>query len=345
MNFVTLPKLKKGDKVAILSPSFAAPGRWPDVYELGLQRLRDIFGLEPVEFPVTKKLGASAEERSKDLIDAFENKEIKAVIASIGGDDQVTYIKNLPKEPFINNPKPFFGYSDNTHFINFLWLCGVPSFYGGHLFTEFAMQNEMDEFTIKYLRHAFFDDEIFELKSSPIFNDIGLNWNDPKTLNQKRRYQENDGWNWDRIKNSEGITWGGCVESVDELLRHGIAIPNLEDFKNIVLFLETSEEIPSHDYVRRVLRALGERGILKNIKGLLVGRPKAWEFDKPNTDEKKEEYKKGQREMVLEIVRRYNENIPIIQNLDIGHTLPQICLPTGKKVTIDSNNKSIKIEF
>ena len=59
MGFVKLNKLKKGDKVAILSPSFAAPGKWPHVYELGLKRLREIFELEPVEFPTTKKLGAS----------------------------------------------------------------------------------------------------------------------------------------------------------------------------------------------------------------------------------------------------------------------------------------------
>lgn len=345
MGFVRLPKLKKGDKVAILSPSFAAPGKWPWVYELGCQRLKDIFGLEPVEFPTTKKIGASGEERAKDLIDAFESKEIKAVIASLGGDDQITYIKNLPKEPFIKNSKPFFGYSDNTHFINFLWLCGIPSFYGGSLYTEFAMQKEMDEFTIEYLKHAFFDDGIFELKSSPIFNDIGLNWNDQNTLNQKRRYQENDGWYWDGTDSGQGITWGGCVESVDELFRHGVNIPSLEDFKNIVLFLETSEEIPGHDYFRRVLRAFGERGILQNIQGLLIGRPKAWEFNKQNSDEEKEIYKKGQREMVLEIVRKYNQNIPIIQNLDFGHTSPQICLPTGKKIVIDSNNKLIKIEF
>ncbi|MFA6368805.1 MAG: S66 peptidase family protein [Candidatus Shapirobacteria bacterium] len=345
MEFVKLPKLNKGDKVAIISPSFAAPGKWPWVYEFGCQRLRDIFGLEPIEFPSTKKIGASAEERSKDLIDAFENKEIKAVIASLGGDDQITYIKNLPKKPFIDNPKPFFGFSDNTHFINHLWLCGIPSFYGGSLFTEFAMQKEMDEFTVEYLKHAFFDNGLFELKSSPIFNDIGLNWNDPSNLDKKRRYQKNDGWYWDGSIDCEGITWGGCVESIDELLRHGTVIPSLKDFEDIILFLETSEEIPSHDYVRRVLRALGERGILKNTKGLLIGRPKAWEYDKPNSDEQKEEYKKGQREMVLEIVRKYNQDIPIIQNLDIGHTSPQICLPVGKKIVIDSSSKTIKVEF
>ncbi len=345
MNFVTLPKLQKGDKMAILSPSFAAPGRWPDVYQLGLQRIREIFGLVPIEYPATKKLGASAEERSKDLIDAFENKEIKAIVASLGGDDQITYIKNLSKEPFINNPKPFFGYSDNTHFINFLWLCGIPSFYGGHLFTEFAMQHEMDEFTIKYLKYALFENGVFNLESSPIFNDIGLNWSDPTLLNQKRRYQKNDGWHWDGSASGEGITWGGCVESIDELLRHGVAIPTLQDFENIIMFMETSEEIPDSDYVRRVLRALGERGILKNIKGLLVGRPKSWEFDKQNSDEQKEKLKQGQREMFLEIVRKYNPAVPIIQNIDIGHTSPQICLPSGKKMAINSINKTIEVEF
>jgi len=86
-----LHRLQPGDKVAILSPSFAAPGKFPAVYELGLQRLREIFQLEPVEFPTTRKLGASTKERSKDLIVAFEDPEIKAIIATIGGDDQVTY--------------------------------------------------------------------------------------------------------------------------------------------------------------------------------------------------------------------------------------------------------------
>lgn len=345
MEFVKLPKLKTSDKVAIVSPSFAAPGKWPHVYELGLQRVKDIFGLIPVEFPATKKLGASKEERSKDLIDAFENKEIKAVIASLGGDDQITYIKNLPKEPFINNPKPFFGYSDNSHFINYLWLNRIPSFYGGHLFTEFAMQGKMDELTIKYLKYALFEDGEFELEASPEFNDIGLNWNDESQLNERRRYQPNDGWSWDGSKSAEGITWGGCVESIDEMLRHAISIPGLDQFNDVVLFMETSEEIPSAEYIRRVFRALGERGILRKIRGLIIGRPKAWEFDKPQSDEEKIEYKKKQRETILEIVRQYNQDIPVVQNIDFGHTSPQICLPVGSKMRIDSTSKKIFARF
>ncbi len=338
-------KLIKGDKVAILSPSFAAPGRFPDVYKLGLQRLETIFGLVPVEYPSTAKIGASTEERSEDLIAAFENPDIKAVIAAIGGDDQVTYIKNLPAEPFKNNPKPFFGYSDNSHFCNFLFLNGVSSYYGGSLFTQFAMQGEMDDYTVKYIKHALFEEGEFELIASETYNDQGLDWDDVSLLKAKRQHWTNEGFIWNGNKKSEGILWGGCVESVDEMLRHGVLIPTLEQFENIVLMLETSEEIPSADYVFRVFRALGERGILERVQGVLVGRAKAWEFDKQNTSEQKAEYRKQQQETVLRAVRQYNAEIPVIQNMNFGHTDPQIPMPYGNKVRIDSQNKRIFAQF
>ncbi len=343
--FLPIKKLKRGDQVAILSPSFAAPGKWPYVYDLGLIRLKEVFGLKPVEFPTTKKLEASKEERAKDLIAAFENKEIKGVISSIGGDDQVTYIKNLPSEPFKNNPKLYFGYSDNTHFMNFLWLNGIPSFYGGALFTQFAEQGKIHDFTLEYLNLALFKKGQFELKASRDYNDIGLNWDDQESLNRQRFYEPNEGWIWNGTQSAEGITWGGCVESIDEILRHGGKMPSLEEFKSIILIMETSEEIPTSNYVYRVYRALGERGILEKVKGILVGRPKAWEFDKQNSREQKEEYKNQQREIILKTVRKYNSEAPIVQNFDFGHTDPQIPMPYGKSVRLNSKIKKIYAEF
>ncbi len=338
-------KLKRGAKVAILSPSFAAPGQWPHVYELGLERIRDVFGLEPVEFPATKKIGASKEERSRDLVSAFENSEIEAVVTSLGGNDQVTYIKNLPSEPFTKNPKPFFGFSDNTHFMNFLWLNGIPSYYGGSLFTQFAMQKRMDEYTIKYLKHALFDEGAFELTASAYYNDIGLDWNDPANVDRERTYEKNEGWFWDGSRNATGITWGGCLESLDEILRHGTAMPALEQFENIILFTETSEEIPEHHYVSRVYRAFGERGILERVRAILVGRPKAWEFNKPRTSEQKKEYRVQQRETILKVIRLYNKTIPVIQNMDFGHTDPQISLPYGMQARVNTDDRKILVEF
>lgn len=340
-----LSKLHKGDQVAILSPSFAAPGVWPAVYDLGLQRLREVFELEPVEFPTTKKVGATAAERSQDLIAAFTDPKIKAVIATLGGNDQVTYIKHLPKEPFQQNPKPFFGFSDNTHFANFLWQCGVPSFYGGSLFTQFAQQGKMHDYTVKYLKQALFWQGEMELEASPEYNDIDLDWFDPANLQKSRVLEPNAGWQWFGEQDAQGITWGGCLESLDELLRHDVAIPSLQEFANIVLLTETSEEIPSAEYVFRVYRALGERGILAKVKAVLVGRPKAWELSHQQTQEEKARYRQRQQEVIVKTVRQYNSTIPIVTNLDFGHTDPQIPMPYGANVRVETQAKKIFVEF
>ena len=340
-----LKKLKKGDKVAILSPSFGAPGTWPHMYQLGLKRLRDVFGLEPVEFPTTRQIGASVKARADDLVAAFEDQSIKAVIASIGGDDQVTYIKHLPHEPFIRNPKPFFGFSDNTHFANFLWLNDISSYYGGALFTQFAVQGEMDEYTIRYLHYALFEDGERELVAATEFNDIELDWDDPKTLNQRRTYEPNDSLLWDGEGSARGLTWGGCLESIDDILRHDICLPTLEQFENVILITETSEEIPTPNYVFRVYRALGERGILERIRGVLVGRPKAWGFDKPLYSKARKIYRQEQNSVILSVVRQYNKDIPIVQNMDFGHTNPQIPMPYGANLRIDADNRKIFASF
>ena len=344
-HFAPIPKLTKGDKVAIVSPSFAAPGKFPHVYELGLRRLREEFELEPIEYPTTRQLGASTEERARDLIAAFTDPEIKAVIATIGGNDQVTYVKNLPIEPFKNNPKAFFGFSDNSHFENFLWLNGVPSYYGGSIMTQFAMQKRMDAYTQEYLRYALFDGGVKEIKPCDRYNDEGLDWGDPDTLDKERNYEPSEGWHWDGSVDGEGVIWGGCVESVDEMLRHNVPIPKNEEFNRIVLCLETSEEIPSADYVFRVLRAFGERGLLARVQAVLMGRPKAWEFSNQKSTQEKESYRKEQRNTVLRVVRAYNPTIPIVQNMEFGHTDPQIPLPYGKTIRINSSEKKIIVEF
>ena len=340
-----LQKLQQGQKVAVLSPSFAAPGKFPEVYALGLNRLRDVFGLVPFEFPTTKKLGASKEERAADLIAAFEDPDIKAVIASIGGNDQVTYIKNLPREPFANHPKPFFGFSDNTHFMNFLWLNGVPSYYGGSIMTQYAMQGHMDDYTVSYLRKALFETGEVEIKPSETYNEIGLGWNDPENLLKQRIHEKNDGWHWDGYADARGMTWGGCLESIDEMLRHGVVLPTLEDFNGVVLMIETSEEIPTADYVFRVCRALGERGILARVQGVIVGRPKAWEFDTPYAKDYRTAYGETQRDTILRVVRAYNQRIPVVQNLNFGHTDPQIPFPYGMPIRLDSVSKNIFVTF
>lgn len=341
----TLQKLSPGDTVAVVSPSFAAPGRWPHVHELGLRRLRDVFGLKVLEYPSTRDLAATAKEKARDLEAAFADPKVKAVVATLGGDIQVTYVGSLRPGSFVEHPKPFLGFSDNSHFANFLFLQGIPSYYGGSLFTQFAMHGSMNELTVRYIKNALFDQGEIELQASGAYNDVGISWDEPELLHKRRQYEINDGWYWDGDADTQGLLWGGCVESVDEMLRHDSVIPSLRQFENIVLMLETSEEIAPASYVFRVIRALGERGILARVQGILMGRPKAWEFHKPYPPERKAAHKQAQREAVLTTFRQYNAQAPVVQNLDFGHTDPQIPMPSGGKVRLNSSQHRIWATF
>jgi muramoyltetrapeptide carboxypeptidase LdcA involved in peptidoglycan recycling len=310
-----------------------------------MERLRSRFGLEPVAYPATSKLGASKEERSADLIAAFEDPEIKAVITTLGGDDQITYVKNLPDAPFRDNPKPFFGYSDNTHFANHLWLNGVPSFYGGCLFVQIAEMPDIDPTTEKYLRLALFDEGETELDASMQFNEELVPWEDPGVFKKEKNWEPSEGWSWNGESDAAGITWGGCLESLDEIMRHGVRMPSLEQFEEIVLLTETSEEAPTAEFVHRVLRAFGERGILERVRAVLVGRPMAWTFEATLSREARADYRRRQREVTLSTVRRYNPHVPVVQNIDFGHTMPQICLPYGARIEVKSTQKKISVKF
>ncbi|MFC7274250.1 LD-carboxypeptidase [Paractinoplanes rhizophilus] len=94
-------KLKPGDKVAIVSPSWAGPAVYPATHELAMRRLRELLELEPVEFPTTRQQGASPAARAADLMAAWADPEIRAVFATIGGSDQITVLPHLDPAPFV----------------------------------------------------------------------------------------------------------------------------------------------------------------------------------------------------------------------------------------------------
>ncbi len=93
--FTYPPKPQRGDAVAVLSPSWGGPGAFPLPFELGLARLREEFGLRPVEYLTTRAAQASPAERAKDLHSAFGDPEIKAVLTSIGGEDEIKVLRHL----------------------------------------------------------------------------------------------------------------------------------------------------------------------------------------------------------------------------------------------------------
>ena len=153
--------LKPNDKVAIVSPSSGMPFLFPWVYEQGLDRLKKVFHLEPVEFPTARQspeyLSRNPKARAEDINRAFADPSIKGIIATIGGNDQIRILPYLDKKIIGENPKIFMGYSDCTNLHLFLWNVGIISYYGGAIMTQFAMGGGMQEYTVNSIRKAVFD--------------------------------------------------------------------------------------------------------------------------------------------------------------------------------------------
>lgn len=124
------PKPRPGDRVAGLSRSAGLPAIFPEVYELGPRRLRDVLGLESVEHLTTRKMGADPAERARDIHAAFADPGTAAVLASIGGDDQLTVLPHLDGDLLRAHPKPFSGHSDNTDLLNHLLGLGLVGHHG-----------------------------------------------------------------------------------------------------------------------------------------------------------------------------------------------------------------------
>ncbi len=334
--FTKPARLAPGDRVAIVSPSFAAPGMFPAVHELAMRRLRADFGLEPVEFPTTAQLGASPRDRAADLMAAFADPDIKAVLASIGGDDQITVLPFLDPDVVAANPKPFAGYSDNTNLLNWLWNLGIISYHGGSTMVHLGRGGGLHAVSAGSLRAALLTGGDVDLHPVEVFSEDELNWGDPRSLDLAAPTQPSPGWRWhqpDRVVTAP--TWGGNLEILHWNLAASRWIRPPDDYAGCVLLLETSEEMPSAEDTFRMLRNAGERGLLAQFPAILVGTAKASSLHEHKAPEEREQYRADQQAAILNALRSYNPDAMAVFNVDFGHTDPQWVLPYGGMITVD----------
>lgn len=216
------PKAHPGDRVAMISPASAAPAISPTLHEQAMRRLTEATGLIPVEYPTTRQLGASAEARAADVTEAFADPSIRAVLATIGGDDQVTVIPHIDARVLAANPKPFLGYSDNTNLHNLLWNLGVPSFYGGSTQVHLGPGPHLDDIHVRSLRAALLDGGTLELTEPGESEDFGWPWEDPRSLLHFGAREATEPWTWvGPEKAVSGRSWGGGIEVIDQIVLAG----------------------------------------------------------------------------------------------------------------------------
>ncbi|SHE75005.1 MULTISPECIES: S66 family peptidase [Caloramator] len=341
--------LKRGDKVAIVSLSSGVLGEdfARHQLELGVKRLKE-FGLEPIFMPNSLKgieyVKNHPEDRAKDLKQAFCDDTIKGIICSIGGED--TY-KTLPyllgDREFVdavkNNPKIFTGFSDTT--INHLmfYKLGLVTFYGPSFLTDIAeLDNEMLPYTKREFLKYFEEKDEFIIESSDVWYEERRDFSKNQLGISRTKHTEKRGYEVLQGRGKvRGRFLGGCLESIYDILTKDAykevcdkyeLFPNLEEWKDKILFIETCEEKPNPEFFEKELLALKNKGVFDVISGIIVGKPQ----DETYYDEYKEVFYK-----VID-----NKDLPILYNVNFGHAYPRCIIPYGVEAEIDLDRKMIK---
>ena len=333
-DFVLPPRLEKGDKVAVIGTSGVQ--QFPEVIDIGVQRLRERFDLEPGIYDLARKdaeyLNNHTEEQAEDIMRAFEDPEIKGVIAVTGGDEQIRILKHLEPERLKQNPTRFYGISDNTNLHIYLWNLGIQSFYGGQILDDLLAEGEIGEYTYNYLEKAFFEDSLGELESSEQFTDGYFDLFQDEIVDDRERFESPDWefWNFDG-ETVEGRLFGGCFNIIKKL-------------EGSILMLETSEVNPEIQNIKWWLINMGERGLLQKFSAILVARPMRESLHEDKTLEEKREYHRKQNQKIKEEVQRYCPETPVVFNMDFGHTHPKIPMKMGEKLVINPEEEKINFK-
>lgn len=340
------PKARAGDRVAVLSPSFAAAGAFPAVHQQAMRRFAEVTGCVPVEYPSTRQVGAAPWARAAVINAAFADPTIRGIVAVVGGEDQITVIPHLDGGLARADPKPFLGTSDNTKLHHWLWVNGVGSFYGGSTQVHLGPGPGVDDVHTRSLRAALTTGGILEITDPGESEDVGLDWDDPRALTSFGEREPTEPWAcYGPAHSVTGRSWGGCLEVLQWVLTAGRFPFDVGVLHGGVLFLETSEELLPAREVGWIVRSLGERGILGAVAAVLLARPPVSDFDRRPDAAGRARLRAAQRDVVADLVARYNPDAVLCVGVPFGHTRPQWIVPHGGTVTVDGLDRRVYADY
>ncbi|MHA6694431.1 S66 family peptidase [Homoserinimonas sp. A520] len=313
----------------MVATSWPGSSVFPKVYQHGLRTLRDVFGLDVVEYPSTrftpKEAWSRPEARAADLNRAFADPEIAAIFTVVGGDDSVRILPHLDLDAAIAHPKVLLGYSDTTTQLLTLASAGLTTFNGPAVMAGLAQLGSQPGVE-EHIRAI-----LFEPAGSYDYRPYGYRLGDAPDWadqpgDQAGERMPDAGWRWlQGSAPARGRLAGGCIEVLDMMIGTPWW-PAAPFFDDRILFLETSEDVPTPAQVGFWLRNYGAQGILNRISGLVFGRPRGYTADQT-------------RELDRIIVERLGEwgvtDIPVLAGADFGHIDPQWILPHNVLAELD----------
>lgn len=318
-------KLKPGDELRIISPArslslIAAEQR--KIAKEQLQKLGFRISFSVNSFEKDDFVSSSIESRIEDLHEAFLDPNVKGILTTIGGFNSNQLLRYIDYSIIAEHPKRLCGYSDITALSNAIYAkTGLITYSGPH-FSTFAMLHD-NEYTIEYFRKLMMDNKEVVVKPSKHWSD------DEWYLDQENRvFIRNEGPFIINDGEAKGTIVGGNLCTLN-LLQGTEYMPSL---KNSILFLEDDYESSPATFDRD-LQSLIHQPDFQHVKGLVIGR-----------------FQQGSRmtkNLLTKIITSKEElsDIPVIADVDFGHTSPMITFPVGGQASLRAYGVRVELRI
>ena len=314
------PKLRSGSSLRVVAPS----------------RSMSIIGLE-IRSEANRKLArmglqvsvgdhvnvcddfasSPVQQRIADLHAAFADPQVDGILTVIGGFNVNQLLTGIDYSLVAANPKVLCGFSDITALSNALYAqTGLVGYSGPH-YSSFGMKHHFD------YTQAYFEDCV--MSGQPIDVAPSLAWSDDQWfIDQETRHAEvNPGWWVLNEGEATGTIVGGNLCTFN-LLQGTSFMPTLA---GTVVFVEDDDQVKPWDFDRDLVSLLQQPGF-SGVRALVIGR-----FQRATA---------MTRELLTQIVATKPElhDIPVIANVDFGHTTPTITFPIGGSVHVGADGSA-----
>lgn len=308
-NIIYPAKLSPNDELRVIAPSRSLKIISDETRKIANQKFAELklkVGFSKYVEEMNVFYSSSVASRVADLHDAFRNPSVKAIFTAIGGFNSNQLLTYIDWELIKNNPKILCGFSDITVLNNAIFAkTGLVTYYGPH-YSTFGQKLHFD-YTLDHVIKALWDEKPFEIRPSS-------SWSDDEWYKdqQARTLIENAGFLVVNEGECEGRILGGNLSAFASLK----GTPYFPDLADSILFLEDDEESLPHHF-DRLLQSLIQLPSFGGVKGIVIGR-----FQRTS---------KMTQDLLIQIIKTKEElaSIPILANVDFGHTDPKITLPIG----------------
>lgn len=321
--------LAPGSHIRIVSPGLPTLALVPERATRADRALRDLgydisYGTHAFSVSADGITAGTTEERAADLMAAFADTSVDAILTSDSGLGSRDLLPLLDATVIAANAKPFIGWCDTVFLHQYLASCvGMTSYYGCVFTVHLGEAGGPFPETVDYFQQALTGSG--PLRCRPMATRIGkpVDFFVPELESRPRSRDLSGGWTWLRPGQARGPLVGGELSILPDLVEcFGLRL------EGRVLFWDVGGH--NTQPIRPQFQALCTRcetAGLRDLAGMIVGahtgiQPAQWAMT------------------VADLLRDLlpGTTFPVLANADISHAYPAWTVPYGGDVVLSDHD-------